>query len=79
MRRALPLTLLALALAGCGTTAPQSSVDNFKDGDQRAVAQKIEDLADAGKRNKPDDICSDILAQALVSSSTPRAPTARPR
>jgi hypothetical protein len=66
MRRALPLTLLALAFAGCGTTAPQSSVDNFKDPKQRAVAQKVEDLADAGKRNKPDDICSDILAKTLV-------------
>jgi hypothetical protein len=67
MRRALPLTVLAIAFAGCGTTAPKSSVDNFKDPEQRAVAQKVEDLADAGKRNKPDDICSDILSQQLVS------------
>jgi len=67
MRRVVPMTLLALAFAGCGTTAPKSSVDNFKDPEQRAVAQKVEDLEEAGKRNKPDDICSDILAQALVS------------
>ena len=66
MRRVVPMTLLALAFAGCGTTAPKSSVDNFKDPEQRAVAQKVEDLETAGKRNKPDDICSSILAKQLV-------------
>jgi hypothetical protein len=66
MKRAVPLALLLLALAGCGTASQSSSVDNFKDSNQRAVAQKVEDLEDAGKRNKPDDICSDILSSKLV-------------
>ncbi len=66
MRFALPF-LLALALAGCSSQGTTSSVDKFTNADERAVAQKVEDLEDAGKRDKPDDICSDILAQSLVT------------
>jgi hypothetical protein len=61
------LALLLLAVAGCGTQAEPSSVDRFSDENQREVAQKIEDLEDAGKRGKPEDICSNILAKTLVS------------
>ncbi len=60
------LALVLVAVAGCGTQASTSSVDKFTDKDQKAVAQQIEDLASAGKRNKPDDICSNILSQELV-------------
>ena len=62
-----PLALLATSvlLAGCGAQAQPSSVDNFQ-GTEREVAQKVEDLQDAGKRNKPDDICANILASTLV-------------
>jgi hypothetical protein len=67
MKRAVPFAVLVLALAGCGTASQSSSVDNFSDPNERAIAQKIEDLEDAGKRNKPDDICSDILSARLVS------------
>jgi hypothetical protein len=66
MRFAVPL-LLVLALAGCSTQGQTSSVDNFTNADQRDVAQQVENLEDAGKRNKPDDICSDILSKSLVS------------
>src|SRR5919198_6351749 len=65
MRSAVTL-LLVLALAGCTSQGATSSVDKFTNVDQRAVAQKVEDLETAGKRNKPDDICSNILAKALV-------------
>jgi hypothetical protein len=61
------LALLLVAVAGCGAQASTSSVDKFTDKDQKAVAQQIEDLASAGKRKKPDDICSNILSQQLVS------------
>jgi hypothetical protein len=61
------LALIVLGLAGCGAQAQSSSVDKFTDPDEKAVAQKVQDLADAGKRGKPDDICSNILAQSLVS------------
>ena len=66
MKRA-ALAFLLVAVAGCGTQSQPSSVDRFNDPDQRAVAQKIEDLETAGKRGKPEDICSDILAKTLVS------------
>jgi hypothetical protein len=61
------LALILLVVAGCGAQSSSSSVDRFKDSNQRAVAQKVEDLESAGKRGKPDDICSKILAQSLVS------------
>src|SRR3954467_15948304 len=63
----LALVFVLLALAGCGAQATTSSVDKFKDPDEKAVAQKIEDLESDGRRGKPDDICSDILAQSLVT------------
>jgi len=65
MRFAVPL-LLALVIAGCTSQGAASSADKFANTDQRAVAQKVEDLETAGKRNKPDDICSSILAKTLV-------------
>ena len=64
MKRLAPL-LAALALAGCGAQADQSSAEKFK-GEEQAVAQKVEDLQDAGKGRKAEDICSDILAASLV-------------
>ena len=66
MKRLLAI-LPALVLAGCGAAASEpSSVDKFQ-GEQRAVAQKVEDLQDAGANNEPARICRDILAKALVS------------
>jgi hypothetical protein len=62
------LALVVLGLAGCGAqTTSSSSLDKFKDPQEKAVAQKVEDLEADGKRGKVDDICSDILAQSLVS------------
>jgi hypothetical protein len=64
MRRALALLGL-LAVAGCGAQADPSSAEKFQ-GEERAVAQKIEDLQEAGESRKPEDICSEILARSLV-------------
>ncbi len=62
------LAFVVVGLAGCGTqTSSSSSVDQFKNPDERAVAQKVEDLESAGRSNKPEDICSNILAQSVVS------------
>jgi hypothetical protein len=64
MKRLLVL-LGVLAIAGCGAQADPSSVDKFQ-GEQRAVAQKVEDLQKAGEGRNPEDICSEILARSLV-------------
>jgi hypothetical protein len=61
----LVVLLGVLALAGCGAQSEPSSAEKFK-GDERAVAQKIEDLQEAGESRKPEDICSEILASSLV-------------
>jgi PBP1b-binding outer membrane lipoprotein LpoB len=64
MKRFALVLLAAVALAGCAQAQP-SSAEKFK-GAEAEVAQKVEDLEKAGKRSKPDDICSDILAKELV-------------
>ena len=66
MKAAVLATLaLLLVLAGCGADAQPSSVDTFQ-GDQREVAQKVEDLEEAGESREPENICADILAASLV-------------
>jgi hypothetical protein len=65
--RSAAVLILAIALAACSPQGTTGNVDKFTNPDQRAVAQKVEDLESAGKRNKPDDICSSILSQELVS------------
>lgn len=64
MPRLLLAALALVALAGCGATQ-ESSLDRFQ-GPEREVAQKIEDLQQAGEGRNPEDICSDILARSLV-------------
>jgi hypothetical protein len=61
------LALLLVAVAGCGAQSQSSSADNFSDPDQKAVAEKVEDLETAGRRGQADDICKNILAKTLVS------------
>jgi hypothetical protein len=61
------LALLLVAAAGCGTQSQSSSADKFTDPDQKAIAEKVEDLESAGRRGQADDICSEILAKTLVS------------
>jgi hypothetical protein len=64
MKRLLPVVLALLVLAGCGAEQ-DSSVDRFQ-GPDREVAQKVEDLQEAGEGRNPEDICRDILSRTLV-------------
>jgi uncharacterized protein YceK len=66
MKRLLAILPVVLVLAGCGAAASQpSSAEEFQ-GDERAVAQKVEDLQEAGTKREPETICNDILARSLV-------------
>jgi hypothetical protein len=60
--RSLPL-LLVVAIAGCSQQA--SSAGDFK-GAEKDVADTIEELQAAAQSRKPADICSEVLARALV-------------
>jgi|SRR5215207_8976930 len=60
--RLLPL-VLALALAGCQQTP--TSTNDFK-GDEKAVAQTIEDLQADAQGRKPGEICSNVLSRELA-------------
>ena len=66
MKAAVLLTIASLLVfAGCGAQSQEASLDTFK-GEQREVAQKVEDLEDAGRGREPENICADILAASLV-------------
>ena len=58
------LVALPLALGACGQTQKDSAGD-FR-GDQKAVAQTVEDLQDASRERDEGKICSQLLAPALV-------------
>ena len=65
MRRSLRLLplLLAAVIAGCGQA--QSSAGDFK-GAEKDVAETIEQLQTSAQNRKPEDVCADVLARALV-------------
>src|SRR5688500_5032624 len=62
MRRLVALTCV-VALTGCGQAA--SSASEFE-GEERAVADVIEELQSAGERREGDRICKEILATELI-------------
>jgi hypothetical protein len=67
-----PTRLIALALAsaavvaGCGS-GDKNSAGKFQ-GDQKAVAQAVEDLQTAGRKGDANKICTDLLAASLVQT-----------
>jgi ketosteroid isomerase-like protein len=67
-RPALTAVLAAVALGGCGTSSGSTTAD-FK-GEQRAVAQVVEDLQDAGRRGDAQRMCDDLLAKPVVARLT---------
>jgi hypothetical protein len=75
MKRLLPVALALIALAGCGGEQ-ESDLDRFQ-GPDREVAQKVEDLQEAGEGRNPEDICSDILSRTLVDQLEAAGTTCR--
>ena len=68
LRSLVPLAVLAsLALAGCTTrSTSDDSTGEFR-GDQRLVANTVEDFESAASEGDQDKICRDLLARALVA------------
>lgn len=64
--RLLPvLVTVALTLSACGQTSKDSAGDF--EGDQKAVAQTVEDLQSAASKADGDKICDELLAADLVA------------
>jgi hypothetical protein len=62
------LAALPFALGACGQTAKDSATD-FK-GDQKNVAQTIEDLQSFARKGDEGKICTELLARDLVKKIT---------
>ena len=59
------LVALPLVFSACGQAAKDSATD-FQ-GDQKAVAQTVEDLQSASRKQDGDKICAALLAPTLVA------------
>ena len=71
-----PIALVAAALlAGCTTqTTKNDDTDKFR-GDQRLVANTVEDFETAASKGDQDKICRDLLANELVQQYAQRGGT----
>ncbi len=66
MRTAAALCVLAVAVAGCGASASDSS-KNF-DGQERSVARTIEDLEKAGRDGAEGTVCTKLFSETLLAA-----------
>ena len=68
LRSALPLAaIVAVAVTGCATqTTSDDSSGKFR-GEQRLVANTVEDFESAASKGDQDQICRELLAKALVA------------
>jgi hypothetical protein len=68
--RLLPATLTAVAaasvLAGCSGQQTNKAADDYR-GDQKAVAQVIDDLGNAGRKRDAKELCTSILSRQVVA------------
>ena len=71
-----PIALLAAVLvAGCTTqSSNDDSTGKFR-GDQRLVANTVEDFESAASKGDQDKVCRDLLAKALVAQYAQRGGT----
>jgi hypothetical protein len=76
LRTALPLAaIVAVAVAGCTTqTTSDDSSGKFR-GEQRLVANTVEDFESAASKGDQDQICRELLAKALIAQYAQRGGT----
>jgi Putative lumazine-binding len=77
LRTMSPPALLAAAVLLAGCTASSTSDDDTSKfrGDQRLVANTVEDFESAASKGDQDKICRDLLAKALVDQYAQRGGT----
>jgi copper chaperone CopZ len=71
-----PIALVAaVLLAGCTTQSTNNDDTNNFRGDQRLVANTVEDFESAASKGDQDKICRDLLAKDLVQQYAQRGGT----
>jgi hypothetical protein len=76
LRTLLPLgAIVAVAVAGCTTQSTSDDSSGKFRGDQRLVANTIEDFESAASKGDQDQICRDLLAKSLVATYATRGGT----
>ena len=69
LRTLLPIAALAaVALAGCTTQTTSDDSSGKFTGDQRLVANTIEDFESAASKGDQDQICRELLAKPLIET-----------
>ena len=76
LRTVLPLAaIVAVAVAGCTTqTTSDDSSGKFR-GEQRLVANTVEDFESAASKGDQDQICRELLAKPLIATYARRGGT----
>ena len=62
----LSVAVLAALLAGCGAGSA-GSADDFRNGDEKAVAQVVDDLSQAARDRDGREVCTSLLAKEAVA------------
>jgi hypothetical protein len=76
LRSLAPIALVAAVLvAGCSAQSTNNDDTSKFKGDQRLVANTVEDFESAASKGDQDKICRDLLAKALVDQYAQRGGT----
>ena len=76
LRFALPLAAIAvLAVSGCASTTTSDDSSGKFTGEQRLVANTVEDFESAASKGDQDQICRELLAKPLVATYAKRGGT----
>ena len=66
MRTIAIISLLTVAIAGCGGRAPRDSTQEFS-GEKAKVAAPVEALEEAARDRKPQTVCTQLLSDRLLA------------
>jgi hypothetical protein len=76
LRFALPLAAIAaVAVTGCTTTTTSNDSSGTFSGEQRLVANTVEDFESAAAKGDQDQICRELLAKPLIATYAKRGGT----